>query len=129
MKTGIQAKSTVYIIDDDPSVVRGLGQLMTAHGYHARTFAAPRELLASDLPAADTCLIIDVAMPEMNGPHLYAELLRRGCKAPAIFITALDDPATQASVESMGGARLFRKPVDGNELVKAVKGALWTEPH
>ncbi len=124
VKTGIP----VYIIDDDPSVVRGLVLLLTAHGYHAQTFAAPRELLASDLPPADTCLIIDVAMPEMNGMQLYAELLRRGCKAPAIFITALDEPAVQASVASMNGARLFRKPVDGNELMKAVKGAVWAEP-
>jgi FixJ family two-component response regulator len=124
VKTDIQAKSAVYIIDNDPSVLRGLGQLMMAHGYNARTFASAREILAGDLPAADACLLIDVAMPEMDGLKLYAELLRRGCKAPAIFITALDDPAVRESVKRLGGAGFFGKPVDGNELLAAVRGLL-----
>ena len=124
VKTDIQAKSAVYIIDNDPSVLRGLGQLMMAHGYNAQTFASARAILAGDLPAADACLLIDVAMPEMDGLKLYAELLRRGCKAPAIFITALDDPAVRESVKRLGGAGFFGKPVDGNELLAAVCGLL-----
>lgn len=96
-------------------------QLMAAHGYDARVFASAREFLASGPPGTAACLLIDVAMPEMDGLQLYAELLRRGCKTPAIFITALDDPATRESVKRLGAAGFFRKPVDGDELLAAVK--------
>ena len=114
----------MYIIDDDPSALRGLQRLMTAHGYETRAFASARGLLASSLPDSYSCLLIDVAMPEMDGPQLYAELLRRGCQAPAIFITAMDDPAVRESVERTGAAAFLRKPVDADELLDAIKRAL-----
>ena len=123
MNGDTQEKPVVYIVDDDPSVSRGLGRLMKSHGYEAWVFASARELLASGLPGADACLIIDVAMPQMDGLQLYAELCRRGCQAPAIFITALDDPAVRESVNRLGAAGFFRKPVDGDELLAAVKRA------
>jgi FixJ family two-component response regulator len=121
VNTDTQAKAAVCIIDDDPSALRGLGRLMAAHGYDARVLASAREFLASDPPGPEACLLIDVAMPEMDGLQLYAELLRRGCKTPVIFITALDDPATRESVKRLGAAGFFRKPVDGDELLAAVK--------
>jgi FixJ family two-component response regulator len=123
MKTGNQTKSVVYIIDDDPSALRGLGRLMAAHGYGVHVFSSAREFLTSGPPGADACLLIDVAMPEMDGLQLYAELVRRGCQAPAIFITAQDDPATRESVKQAGAAGVFRKPVDGDELLEAIRRA------
>lgn len=119
------SKRVVYIIDDDPSIRRGFKRLMEADGYDARVFASAGEVLAAGLPGANFCLIIDVAMPEMNGLQLYAELLRRGCQAPAIFITALDDPAVRESVKGMRRAAFFQKPVDADALLDAVK---WTLP-
>ncbi len=110
------------IIDDDPSALRGLGRLMQAHGYDARLFASAREILACDLPGANARLLIDVAMPEMDGLQLYQELVRRGCQAPAIFITALEDPAVRESVNQAGGAGFLQKPVDADALLDAMKG-------
>lgn len=123
MKTSLPEKPVVYIIDDDPSVMRGLGRLMQAHGYDARAFSSARALLAGTLPADDACLLIDVAMPEIDGLQLYAELRRRGCLAPAIFITAQDEPAVREAVRRLGAAGFFRKPMDGNALLAAVRGA------
>lgn len=114
----------MYIIDDDPSVLRGMGRLMQAHGYDARVFASGRELLAADLPAVDAFLIIDVAMPGMDGLELYEELRRGGCRAPAIFITALDDPSVRGAVKRAGGAGFLRKPVEEEDLLDAVHRSL-----
>ncbi|MEI6149978.1 MAG: response regulator [bacterium] len=116
-----QTNLVVSIVDDDPSVLRGLERLMKAHGYKARCFTSAREILDSGLPDEDACLLIDVAIPEMDGLQLYKELRRRGCLTPVIFITALDDPAVRKSVNRLGAAGLFRKPVDGDELLDAVK--------
>jgi FixJ family two-component response regulator len=124
VKSKTQEKPVVYIIDDDPSVLRGLARLMKAHGFVAQAFASARAVLASALPAADACLLIDVAMPEMDGLQLCAELRRRGCLAPAIFITTLDDPAVREAVNRLGAAGFFRKPVDGDELREAVNRAM-----
>ncbi|MBI2440411.1 MAG: response regulator [Lentisphaerae bacterium] len=134
------AKQVVCIIDDDPSILIGFKRLMEAYGYDARVFASAREFLAAGLPAvlsaqpmqagipgADSCLIIDVAMPEMDGFQLQKELVRAGCKAPIIFITALDIPAVRASAKRTNAAFFFRKPVDADALLDAVRRALTAE--
>jgi len=119
------SKRVVYIIDDDPSIRCGFKRLMEAYGYDARVFASAREFLAAGIPGTNSCLIIDVAMPEMDGLQLYAELLRRGCQAPTIFITALDDPTVRESVKHTEKAAFFQKPVDADALLDAVR---WTLP-
>jgi len=117
-------KSVVYIIDDDPSVRNGFMRLINAHDYAARSFASAGEFLASGLPHAGSCLLIDIAMPKMDGLQLYAELLRRGCKAPVIFITASNDPDIRERAKLAGVVGFFQKPVDGDALLDAVKWAL-----
>jgi FixJ family two-component response regulator len=114
----------VYIVDDDASVLRGLSRLLGAYGHNVKVFDSPHKLLASALPEKNTCLVIDVAMPEMDGLTLYATLLEKGCQAPAIFITALDDPAMRNSVTRIGGAAFFQKPFEGETLIKAIDEAM-----
>ena len=80
--------------------------------------------LAAGLPSPDSCLIIDVAMPEMDGLQLQAELKRLGSKAPVIFITALDDPGLRERAKQAGAVAFFQKPVDSDALVDAIKWAL-----
>lgn len=113
----------VHVVDDDPSALRSMERLMSAHGFKTKVFASASEMLACDLPDANACLLIDVAMPEMNGLALHAELLRSGCRAPAIFITALDDHAAREAALAAGAAGFFRKPADGDELLAAIRRA------
>lgn len=146
------SKRVVYIIDDDPSVRCGFKRLMAAGGYDARVFASAREFLTAGLPAVlsaparntacsavgrqpmqagipadNSCLIIDVAMPEMDGLQLQKELVRRGCQAPIIFITALENPQVQERAKRAGAAGFFQKPVDADDLLDAVKCTLPAE--
>ncbi len=117
-------KVTVYVIDDDPSARRGLVRLLKTYDFAVLEFAAPRELLLAGLPDVNACLIIDMAMPEMNGLQLFTELRRKGCQSPAIFLTALDDPELREATALAGAAGLFRKPVAGDDLVRAIMGAI-----
>ena len=118
------AKRIVYIVDDDSSIRCGFKRLMEAYGYDARVFASGREFLAAGIPGTNSCLIIDVVMPEMDGLELQKKLVQAGCKAPIIFITALDDPAVREAAKRTNAAFFFRKPVDADALVDAVKWAL-----
>jgi len=119
------SKRVVYIVDDDSSIRVGFKRLMEAYGYDTRVFASAGEFLAGGLPGAEACIILDVAMPEMDGLQLQKELVRAGCKAPIIFITALDDPAVREAAKLSNAAFFFRKPVDVAALLDAVK---WTLP-
>ena len=121
-------KGTVHVVDDDASVRRGLGRLIKAHGYDTHVFASAREFLAKGLPSDNSCLIVDVLMPDMGGLQLQEELTRLGCSAPVIFVTALHDPHIQERAKLVGAVGFYQKPVDGDALLDAVKWALTGDP-
>lgn len=114
----------MYIVDDDVSVLRSLGRLLEVHGYETRRFSSAAELLATDMPADDTCLILDIAMPTLDGFGLHAELLRRNCKAPTIIITAIDEPETRRRAMRMGAVGFLCKPFEGQVLLETIGHAM-----
>ena len=63
---------TVVVVDDDPSVLRALSRLIRTAGFRVLAFDRPSALIASAIPKADTCLIVDLDLPEMNGSELLA---------------------------------------------------------
>ena len=73
MMTHTQSKEprTVVVVDDDSRLLRSLASLISSAGFNALTFEQPAQLLASQLPKTDVCLLLDVHMPEMNGVQLY----------------------------------------------------------
>jgi two-component system response regulator FixJ len=93
-------------------------------GYDAHVFSSAIEFLSTTLPGADSCLIIDIAMPEMDGLALQAELARRMCKTPIIFITALSDPDLRERAKRAGASAFFQKPVDADALCDAINWAV-----
>ena len=114
-------KPTIYIVDDDRSVVVGFKRLMISAGYEVKTFFSAKELLASGNFPENSCLIMDVIMPEMNGFELQKELVRSGHSVPVIFVTAHDNKAFRYKAKKADAVAYFRKPVDGEVLLDAVR--------
>jgi hypothetical protein len=64
----------IFIVDDDVSVRRSTGRFVRSLGMRAETFASPQDLLNSGRVAEATCLILDVRMPNIDGPDLQRRL-------------------------------------------------------
>ena len=78
----------IFIVDDDVSVRRSTRRLVRSLGIRAEAFASAQDLLNSG-PVADTaCLILDVRMPEMDGPELQGRLRKTRQRIPMVFISA-----------------------------------------
>ena len=114
----------IYIVDDDPSVLRGLSRLMKSAGLAAKTFGSAAGFLKSDYAASPGCLVLDVYMPRMNGPELQEKLKSISPAMPVIFITAVHDENVRAGVMANGALAYFVKPFDGEQLIKSVCAAL-----
>src|SRR5215218_1538747 len=84
-------RSLVSVVDDDESVRESLPDLLREFGFAAETFASAEEFLASNVVSETSCLLLDIAMPEMSGPELQQELTRRRQQIPIVFITANGD--------------------------------------
>jgi FixJ family two-component response regulator len=113
----------VLVVDDDESIRESLPDLLKELGFEARAFASAVELLASGVLERGEYLILDVAMPEMSGPELQLELIRRGHEVPIIFITARGDDKVREDVLSNGAVAYLLKPFTELELTTALAAA------
>jgi FixJ family two-component response regulator len=117
-------RPTIFVVDDDKAVRDSLSLLVDSAGLEVRTFASAEEFLAAFRPEATGCVILDVRLGGMSGPELHAELARRGCDLPIIYLTAHGDiPMTVRAMK--GGAEDFlTKPIAGEELLDRLDKAV-----
>jgi FixJ family two-component response regulator len=114
---------TVFVVDDDPAVLRGLGRLLAAAGYRTRTFGSPEEFLARHDPAEPGCAVFDVAMPEVDGLALQQQLFASGVERPIVFVTGKGDIPTSVRAMRAGAVDFLTKPVSGDALLAAIERA------
>ncbi len=115
---------TVFIIDDDPSVLRGLTRLVNTAGMVTESFQSAKDFLSSNRIEGPGCIVLDVQMPEMTGPELQDELSKTEYCMPIIFLSAHGDVPTTAQAMKKGAVDFLTKPVDGNDLIEAIHVSL-----
>ena len=116
--------ATVLVVDDDPSVLSALARLIQAAGFMVLTFDRPSALLASAIPRANACMVVDINLPEMNGSALCSALAATGRGLPSILITGRNDFATQRLIEEAHAVAVLFKPIDERVLFDAIAQAL-----
>jgi FixJ family two-component response regulator len=115
---------TVYLVDDDTSVLRGLSRLLAAAGMKVAAFDSPGEFLQNLDPAAPGCLVLDVAMPGLSGPDLQQALAGRRSELPIVFLSGHGDIPTSVQAMKRGAADFLTKPVDEEVLLAAIRNAM-----
>ena len=116
--------STVYIVDDDASVRRGLSNLVRSVGLQAEVFASASEFLAVKRPDAPACLILDVRLPGLSGLDFQAELAKARNQIPIIFITGHGDIPMTVKAMKAGAIEFLTKPFRDQDLLDAIRVAL-----
>ena len=114
----------IYIVDDDPSVRRGLSRLLKASGFAVRAYASGKEFLAYGQPTESDCIIVDVHMPGMNGLELIQALLDDDLQVPVILMTGRDDETARIAARHAGAVGFFHKPFDDQALIDTIEFAI-----
>lgn len=115
----------IYIVDDDPAVVKALKRLLHSWGMHVRTFASGEEFLAALRRSCDgDCSVIDVQMPGMTGLEVQEALNRGGIDVPVIFITAHNEEGIEEKAMRAGAIGFLRKPLTEKDLINLIAKAL-----
>ena len=117
-------ESTVYVVDDDASVRRGLSNLVRSVGLRVEVFASASEFLAAKRPDAPACLILDVRLPGLSGLDFQAELTKARNQIPIIFITGHGDIPMTVKAMKAGAIEFLTKPFRDQDLLDAVQVAL-----
>lgn len=112
------------MVDDDASMRRALRTQLQVAGFNVLIFQSGEEVLASEFPYDNTCLLLDVWMPRMNALQVCRDLAATGRQVPTILMSGLDDERTTQIMRTAGPiARLF-KPFEEKQLMRAVRKAL-----
>lgn len=123
MSTSTKDQPLVAIVDDDQSVCEGVETLLKSIGFRSATFNSARSFLDSAKLSEVSCVILDVAMPGMDGIELQRYLVARH-PLPIIFVTAHKDEKVEEQVMRAGAVRILAKPFDDDALIDALNSAL-----
>jgi len=113
----------VFVVDDDISVRESLELLLKSDGWRCETFASAHEFLSRPRAMVPSCLVLDVALPGLNGLELQQQLAGRS-EMPIIFITGHGDIPMSVQAMKAGAVEFLTKPLQHNVVLSAIRGAV-----
>ena len=114
----------VFVVDDDPKVLKSLGRLLRSCGFEVETFSSPLTFLERGAPDRPACAVLDLSMPDMSGLETQEALAREEWACGVVILTGQGDiPATVRAMK-LGAVDFLTKPVDEEDLIKAIGEAL-----
>lgn len=120
----VPPSALVYVVDDDPSVRKGLSRLIKSAGLRVEVFASAEDFLKRYLPGEGGCVVLDVQLPGLSGVDLQEALGGAERSMPIIFITGHGDIPMSVRAMKKGAVDFLAKPFDGHELLDAIAVAL-----
>ena len=117
-------QETVFVVDDDPAILKSVSRLLRSAHLNARTFTSPAEFLDGFDASSSGCLVLDLSMPGLDGLELQQALTARGNQLPVLFVTGRGDIGKSVRAMKHGAEDFLTKPVDEADLLRAVRQAL-----
>ena len=117
------ARNGIWLLDDDASMLKALGRLLTSAGFAVEKFSNPADFLSELEQRECRVAVLDVWMPDMNGLEVQACLRRDSPKTRIIFITGRDDPSVRQTALDAGAFGFLAKPFEDEILVQLIHEA------
>lgn len=117
---------TIFVVDDDPILLRGLDVALKGHGYTVRTALDGPQLLSLLEEECPDLLLLDVMMPGMDGVEVLRRIRSdsRWSDLPVMIVTAVADAKVRAEAERRGPADVVPKPFRLQELLSTIADRL-----
>ena len=122
--TGGYSTPTVWIVDDDPQVLKAQARLLREHGFRTSAFPSAEAFLAGHDPTQRGCLVLDVGLPGLDGLALHRHLSEAGVALPTVFVTGTGDIPMSVKAIKAGALDFLTKPVAAADLLAAVRAAI-----
>lgn len=122
-------QAVVYVIDDEPCLLRALQRLLQDEGHDVQGFHSAEDFLRAHDPARPGCLVSDVCLPGLDGLSLQRTLSALGCMRPVVLMTAYGDIGTGVHAMKAGAVDFLVKPFDDAAFLEAVRNALAKDEH
>ena len=111
----------VSIVDDDESIRESLPDLVRQFGFAAQAFSSAEAFLSSESVDDTRCLILDVAMPGMNGIEATQILCSRNSHSKIIGLSVQPEAEIAQTMKDAGAVAFFNKGDDTSALIETIK--------
>jgi two-component system KDP operon response regulator KdpE len=119
-------RNKILIIEDDPDLRRGLNIRLRASNYDTAFAADAVMALSIAKKEAPDLILLDLGLPGGDGFVVLDRMKNIASLActPVIVVSARDPKANEKRALAAGAEAFFQKPVDNDELMKAIQRAL-----
>jgi RNA polymerase sigma factor (sigma-70 family) len=124
MSTAKTYDSVVYLVDDDPAILKMLSVLVASLDVNVQAFASAREFLSVYRAVPSQCLICDLRMPDIDGMELQNRLAMIDATLPIIFLTGFAEVGIAVDAMKHGAFDFIEKPFSSQALLSKIKAAL-----
>ncbi len=115
---------TVFVVDDDPAVLKALERLLRGEGYRVQAFSSPSAFLSGHDSETPGCVVLDLSMPETTGLEVQQKLAALGGERAVVFISGQGDIPSSVRAMKGGAMDFLTKPFDDVDFLAAVKAAI-----
>lgn len=116
-------RKLVYVVDDDPSILKGVQRLLRKHGYDTVSFPSANSFQAHDDFGKAICVILDIDLDDGSGIEVHQRLKSAGIELPVIYITGKDSPAARTAAIRAGCLAYLTKPFVARSLIEPIERA------
>ena len=120
----LQATPMVFVVDDDISIRESLEALLRKAGWCVETFVSALKFLARPPVLVPNCLVLDIALPGLNGLDLQKRMVVERPGMPIIFVTGQGDIPMTVQAMKAGAVEFLTKPFKGDVLLQSVRSAV-----
>jgi two-component system, cell cycle response regulator len=120
------AGSDILVIDDSPTNLSLLTQMLSEQGYNVRVSPNGKLALQSVLTNPPDLILLDIMMPSMDGYEICEQLKadERTCDIPVIFLSGLNAALDKVQAFAVGGVDYVTKPFEPLEILARIENQL-----
>ena len=119
-----ELSASILVVDDEAHLAAGIRENLLAEGYAAETAHNGAEGLRAARGGSYDLIVLDVAMPEMDGLEMCRALRREGIETPVLFLTVRSAPEDRIGGLEAGGDDYLVKPFHLKELLLRIVAIL-----
>ncbi|MFI9205803.1 response regulator transcription factor [Streptomyces sp. NPDC053048] len=119
-----QTSTPVLVVDDDPDVRAAVVDSLAVEGYTVREAGDGLEALSAVASAAPRAIVLDLAMPVLDGLAVCRRLRELGDRTPVLVLTARDAVSDRVAGLDAGADDYLVKPFALDELLARLRALL-----
>lgn len=121
----MEKKKKILYMDNEPSALSLVKNILEEAGYEVVGVRKGEDALAEIKADSFDLILLDIMMPNLSGWDVFTRIIKEKPHQKIAFLTILEVPEERkATLEDLGVAEYFTKPVDPDDFIPRIKTIL-----